>query len=69
MTDGDVPSCGGGERGEFACPQPGAVSVGSSAVGRDEDTAGVGVVVLTHLLPPCPDGGDGDERGIVVDAD
>lgn len=43
--------------------------VGSSTVGGDEDTAGFGILFLTHLLPPFFDGSNGEYRCIMVDAD
>jgi hypothetical protein len=49
-------------------PEPGAVSVGSAAVGRDKDSAGVGIFFFAHVLPPLFDGGDGKDRGVMVDA-
>ena len=49
-------------------PQPESVSVGSATVGGDENPAGVGVFLFTHVLPPLGDRGDGEDRGVVVDA-
>ena len=47
---------------EFACellqlhlPQPDAVPVGTTAVGGDEQLAGLGVALLAEELPPAPD--------------
>ena len=45
------------------------MSVGSAAVGGDEDPAGVGVFFFADLLPPFFDGGYGEDRRVVVDAD
>jgi len=69
VADGDVESGCLGQSGEFELPQPGAVSVGSASVGGDEYPAGAGVFFLAHLLPPFVDGGDGEDRRVVVDAD
>jgi hypothetical protein len=57
VADGDVESSFLGQSGEFEFPEPGAVSVGSAAVGGDEDPACVGVLFLAELLPPFVDGG------------
>lgn len=45
------------------------MAVGSAAVGGDEDPAGVGVFFFTDLLPLFFDGGYGEDRRVVVDAD
>ena len=50
-------------------PQPGAVPIGSAAVGGDEQPPGVRVFLPPHLLPPFFDGGHREDRGVVVDAD
>jgi hypothetical protein len=61
MGDDDVqPSCRG-ESCEFVFPQPESVSVGSAAIGGDEDSAGVGVFLFAHVLPPLVDRGDGED--------
>jgi len=68
VGDDDVqPSCCG-ESCEFVFPEPESVSVGSAAVGGDEDSAGVGVFLFAHVLPPLVDRGDGEHCGVVVDA-
>ncbi len=73
VADGDVESSCLGQAGEFVFPEPGAVSVGSAAVGGDddeeEDPAGAGVLFFADLLPPFFDGGYGEDRRVVVDAD
>ena len=61
VADGDIQSGGGGQSGEFKFPQPGAVTVGASSIGGDEDSPGLGVSVLAHLLPPFIDGGDSED--------
>jgi hypothetical protein len=68
MGDDDFQSGRGGESREFVFPEPGSVSVGSAAVGCDEDSAGVGILLFAHVLPPLFDGGDGEDRGVMVDA-
>jgi hypothetical protein len=69
VADGDVESGCLGQSGEFELPQPGAMSVGSAAVGCDENPAGVGVFFLAQLLPPFVDGGYSEDRRVVVDTD
>jgi hypothetical protein len=61
VADGDVEPGRLGQPDEFEFSQPGTVSVGSAAVGGDEEPAGVGVFFLTHLLPPFLDGGDSED--------
>ena len=45
------------------------MSVGSAAVGGDEDPVSVGVFFFADLFPPFFDGGYGEYRRVVVDAD
>jgi hypothetical protein len=45
------------------------MSVGSATVGGDENPAGLGVLLLADLSPPFVDGGHGENRRVVVDAD
>ncbi len=49
--------------------QPGAVSVRSAAVGGEEKSSRVRVFLGSHLSPPFLDGGDREDRRVVVDAD
>lgn len=63
----DFQSGRGGELCEFVFPEPGPVSVGSAAVGGDEDSAGVRIFLFAHALPPFVDGGDGEDRCVMVD--
>ena len=69
VADGDFESGFLGQSGEFEFPEPGAMSVGSATVGGDENPAGVGVLYLADLSPPFVDGGHGENRRVVVDAD
>ena len=44
------------------------MSVGPTTVGGDEDSACVGIFLLTHVSPPFFDGGDGEDRCVMVDS-
>ena len=44
------------------------MSVGSAAVGCDEDSAGVRIFLFAHTLPPFADGGDGEDRCVMVNS-
>src|SRR5450759_5330168 len=69
MTDGDLETGGGGQGGEFGLPQPGAVAVGSAAVGADQQLGGVRVQGRSDLLPPAADGVHRKRGGVVIGAD
>ena len=58
-----------GEALQFAFPEfhPGAVA--AAAVGRDRQTAGLGIARQAQLLPPAPDTLDREGRRIGIDAD
>jgi hypothetical protein len=58
-----------GQCGEFGLPQPGAVAVGATTVGADQQPGGVRVQGLSDLPPPRGDGVDRERGGVVVGAD
>src|SRR2546423_13317345 len=68
VADGDIQSGGGGQSGEFEFPQPGAVTGGASSVGGEEDSPGLGISVFSPLLPPFIDGGDSEDRRVMIEA-
>src|SRR6266581_6175856 len=59
----------GGQLGQLDLPQPGPVSVGSAAVGGDQQPPGVRIGNGPGLAPPGPDRRDGELGGVVIDAD
>lgn len=69
VTDDDLQPGHGGKSGEFEFPEPGAVAIGASTVGGDEDPLGIWISVLAHLLPPFIDGSDSEDRRVVIDTD
>ena len=68
VAHGDPQSGGGGEAGEFGFPQPGAVPVGTTAVGADHQAGSIGVHGFSDFPPPGCDGVDRELGGVVVGA-
>ena len=46
----------------------GPTTIAASAVGCDQQRAGVGIAFAAHLLPPPADGLHGELRGVMIDA-
>ncbi len=68
MAHGDPQPGLRGQGAQLGLPQPGAVAVGSTPVGGDQQPGRVGVSGGGGL-PPAADRGDGERGGVVVGAD
>src|SRR3990172_3544088 len=62
VADGDRQPALVGEPLQLGLPQTGAVAVRAAAVGGDRQALGVGVALVSELLPPPLDRGDGELR-------
>ena len=69
VADGDRQPALVGEPLQLGLPQTGAVAVRAAAVGGDRQAVGVGVALVSELLPPPLDRGDGELGGVMVDPD
>src|SRR6476619_2620921 len=63
---GDGDAGAGGEPAEFDLPQLGAVTVGATGIGGDQQAGGGGIAVAADHVPPASDRGRGEAGGVVV---